>query len=103
MVCLWPVLGPKTTPGRAGIAGKISSGGVLGRLGVAALRSLSLLAQSWASSGLIFGPSWVDFGPPWVLLGRFLGQLGSVLVSKMALALDFGPVLTTWELQANSR
>ena len=24
---------------------------------------LSLLAQSWASSGPIFGPSWADFGP----------------------------------------
>ena len=75
MVCLWPVLGPKTTPGRAGIARKISSGGVLGRLGVAALR---------------FCASWLRLGP---LLGRFLGHLGPILAPKMAPESDFGPTL----------
>ena len=69
----WPALGPKSTSGRAGMARKISSGGVLGRLGVAALRSLSLLAPSWASSGPIFELSWVDLGPSWASYGLICG------------------------------
>ena len=67
--------GPKTAPDRRTIAVEISSGGLPGRLGDAALR---------------FCPSWFRFGP---LLGRFWDHLGPILAPKMLPELDFGLIL----------
>ena len=68
---------PKTPQNRGTIAGKISSGGVPGRLGDAALR--------FCSSRCCSGP----------LPGRFCEHPGPLVAPKMAPKSDFRPILAS--------
>ena len=85
----WPIWDPKTGPSRPTIAVEISSGGLPGRLGDAALR----FCPSWFCFGAPLDRFWNHFGP--ILDPKMApkSNFGAILAPKMAPKSDFGPIL----------